>query len=52
VEERYGTHARYVAAVEKAAAALAKDRLLLPMDAKAFVGDAKGEAVGKRFTTP
>jgi hypothetical protein len=52
VEERYGTHARYVAAVEKATAALAKDRLLLPMDAKAFVGDAKGEAVGKRFTTP
>ena len=35
--ERYGTRANYVAQVRAAAEALAAERLLLPLDAEAFV---------------
>jgi hypothetical protein len=52
LEERYGTHAKYVAEVERAAQALVKDRLLLPQDAKAFVDGAKGEATRRLFASP
>jgi hypothetical protein len=52
LEERYGSHARYVAAVEKAANALAAGRLLLPADARAFIEAAKGDAARKQFAAP
>jgi alpha/beta hydrolase family protein len=41
LEERYGTHDAYVAAVEAAAAALVAERLLLRTDAAAYVETAK-----------
>ena len=37
LQERYGTHATYVAAVKAAAGALVAERLLLPADADAFI---------------
>lgn len=46
LEERYGTHSRYVAAVEAAAARLVAERLLLPEDAKAYVEAAKKRVLG------
>jgi hypothetical protein len=42
LEERYGNREAYVARVEAAAAALVAERLLLPMDAEAFVAAARG----------
>jgi hypothetical protein len=41
LEERYGTHDRYVTEVEQAAARLVSERLLLPEDASACVEAAK-----------
>ena len=46
LEERYGSRAAYVAAVEAAAQALVAERLLLPADAAAYVETAK---LGDRF---
>ena len=46
LEERYGTHNRYVAAVEAAAARLVAERLLLLEDATASVEAAKNRALG------
>jgi hypothetical protein len=44
LEERYGSPEEYVAKVREAAAALVAERLLLPMDAEAFVAAAKDSA--------
>ena len=52
LEERYGSHASYVRAVETVAAGLVKARLLLADDARAFVEKAKGDEVRKRFVQP
>ena len=41
LEERYGNHADYVKQVEKAAADLVSERLLLPEDAERYVNEAK-----------
>ena len=46
LEERYGTHRRYVQAVETAAQQLVADRLLLPEDASAYVQAAKNRDLG------
>jgi hypothetical protein len=43
VEERYPSQDAYVQAVEQAARALVKDRLLLPDDAQAIIADAPGQ---------
>jgi hypothetical protein len=45
IAERHGSHAAYVAAVEKTAAALVVERLLLPEDAERYIARARaGEA--------
>lgn len=44
--ERYGTHSRYVKAVEAAADRLVAERLLLPEDASAYVEAAQNRALG------
>jgi hypothetical protein len=44
LEERYGNCEPYVAKVREAAAALVAERLLLPMDADAFIAAAKDSA--------
>ncbi|HVE50840.1 MAG TPA: alpha/beta hydrolase domain-containing protein [Casimicrobiaceae bacterium] len=49
LEERYGTHENYVAAVRTNAAELARQRLLLPSDAGDYIARAKSDAVGKLF---
>jgi hypothetical protein len=41
LQERYGHHADYVKRVERAAAALVSERLLLPEDAERYVNEAK-----------
>ena len=41
LEERYGTHERYVAAVEIAANQLVTERLLLPEDARVYIEAAR-----------
>jgi hypothetical protein len=46
LEERYGTHSRYVAAVEAAAAQLVAERFLLPDDMKAYIEAAKNRELG------
>jgi hypothetical protein len=45
LEERYGTHAGYVAAVRRATADLVAERLLLPDDAAALVSAADASSV-------
>jgi hypothetical protein len=45
LEERYGTHAAYVAAVKKAADQAVKDRFLLPDDAARYVREAEASKV-------
>ena len=45
IEERYGTHEGYVAAVKKAADQAVKDRFLLPDDAARFVREAQASKV-------
>lgn len=52
LEERYGTHADYVKAVEDAGNALVKARLLLAEDARAFAERAKAEEAGSLFRRP
>ena len=47
LEERYGSHEEYVAAVRKAAEQLVKQRLLLPADAARLVRDADASDVLK-----
>jgi hypothetical protein len=47
IEERYPSHAAYVDAVTAAANGLVRDRLLLEMDAEAYVKKAQAAAVGK-----
>jgi hypothetical protein len=47
LEERYGTHAGYVAAVEKAAERARREGFLLPGDARALVDAARASAVLK-----
>lgn len=49
LEERYGTHAAYVAKVEDAARKLVAARTLLPEDAERLVARANSEDVRKRF---
>jgi len=49
LDELYGSHANYVKKVERAAAALVKERLLLREDAERYVKAAKEEAIAKRF---
>jgi len=49
LEERYGTHAAFVASVKKAADQLVSERLLLPDDAAAYVKWAESGEVRKRF---
>ena len=46
LEERYGTHSRYVAAVKAAAERLVAERLLLPEDARAYVEVARNRELG------
>jgi hypothetical protein len=46
LEERYGTHSRYVQAVKAAAQRLVAERLLLPEDASAYIEAAKSRALG------
>ncbi len=46
IDERYPTHAGYVAAVASAAAGLLRDRLLLPEDAQAIVAAAQASSIG------
>jgi hypothetical protein len=46
LEERYGTHARYVKEVEAACERLVAQRLLLPEDAIAYVEAAKERDLG------
>lgn len=46
LEERYGTHSRYVAAVEAAAERLVAARLLLPEDASRYVEAARNRDLG------
>lgn len=46
LEERYGTHERYVAAVTAAAERLVAERLLLPEDAKSYVEAARDRDLG------
>ena len=46
LEERYGTHRRYVQAVETATQQLVADRLLLPEDASAYIEAAKNRDIG------
>ena len=46
LEERYGTHRRYVQAVEVATQELVADRLLLPEDASAYIEAAKNRDIG------
>lgn len=45
IEERYGTHDGYVAAVRKAAAQAVEDRFLLPEDAARLLREAEASAV-------
>jgi hypothetical protein len=45
LEERYGTHAAYVAAVQKAANDLVKEGLLLPEDAQYELQKAQNSTV-------
>ena len=47
LEERYGTHAGYVAAVTEAARALAGDRLLLDQDVQRYIDEAAASDVLK-----
>jgi len=49
LEERYGTHEKYVDLVRVSAAQLARDGLLLPSDVGAYIVQAKSEAVRKHF---
>jgi hypothetical protein len=49
LEERYGSHAKYVANVRTAAAELVKARLLLPEDAERYVQAATAEDIAQRF---
>jgi hypothetical protein len=49
LEERYGSHAKYVANVRAAAAELVKARLLLPEDAEWYGQAATAEDIAKRF---
>lgn len=51
LEERYGTHSRYVAAVEAAANRLVAERLLLSEDATAYVEAARRRELGLPLTT-
>lgn len=46
LEERYGTHSRYVQAVKAAADRLVAERLLLPEDANAYVETARNRVLG------
>jgi hypothetical protein len=46
LEERYGTHSRYVSAVEAAATRLVAERLLRPEDVKAYVEAAQSRELG------
>ena len=46
LEERYGTHSRYVAIVEAEASRLVGERLLLPEDADAYIEAARSRALG------
>ena len=46
LEERYGTHSRYVAAVAAAANRLVTERVLLPEDANAYIEAARNRALG------
>ncbi len=49
LEERYGSHAAYMAAVESAADDLLKARLLLPEDAAAYVARARAANPSSRW---
>jgi hypothetical protein len=49
VEERYASHAAYVARVDDTARKLVAARLLLPEDAERFMTDARSPDVAKRF---
>ena len=46
LEERYGTHSRYVAAVAAAAERLVAERLLLPEDARTYIEAARNRELG------
>jgi Alpha/beta hydrolase domain len=47
LEERYGTHDGYVAAVKRAAGRLVRDRFLLPEDAERLIAEAQSSDVLK-----
>jgi hypothetical protein len=49
LQERYGSHAEYVAKVEKAARDLVAERLLLAEDAERLVARAKSAEIAQRF---
>lgn len=52
LEERYGSHAAYVARVQQAAAKLVAERLLLQEDADVLVARARHADTGKLFPQP
>jgi hypothetical protein len=50
LEERYGSHASYVARYQQAVQQLVKERLLLPQDAERYMARVRSEEVAKLFT--
>ena len=52
LEERYGTHAAYVARVKRAAEQAVRDRMLLPEDAARFIAEAEASDVLKQTDAP
>lgn len=49
LEERYGTHASYVARYQEAVQKLVKERLLLPEDAQRYMARVRSDEVAKLF---
>jgi hypothetical protein len=52
LEERYGSHANYVAKYQEAVQKLVKERLLLPEDGQRFMARVRSDEVAKLFTAP
>ena len=52
LEERYGSHANYVARYQDAVQRLVKERLLLPQDGERYVARVRGDEVAKLFVKP
>jgi len=52
LEERYGSHANYVAKYQEAVRKLVKERLLLPEDGERYIARVKSDEIAKLFTAP